>query len=97
MVITDGKSTHSHELTVPTAHLAQSQGIRMLAVGISAEIDPDELRDISSLPRIENNTYWLTPDFKALNKVLPQVMNATCTPNNIINNTGNTFLKRGHI
>ena len=78
IVITDGVSTIDKELTVPTAIGAQQRGVEILAVGIISAIDEEELRNISSPPQEEGETYWKITDFTRLDDIVQSVIAKIC-------------------
>ena len=57
IVVTDGKSTYDHDQTVPSANEAKKQGITMLAIGVTMQVDMQELKDIASeMPKSNTTT-----------------------------------------
>ena len=77
MVITDGASNIDPHLTVPNAGKAKKDGIIMLAVGITNEVNVTELAGISS-NGIEGETYWLSPEFRVSQDIVQNIVNQTC-------------------
>lgn len=47
-VITDGQSNINAELTIPAAVAVKQSGARIISIGITSQINPDELRGIAS-------------------------------------------------
>jgi hypothetical protein len=78
IVVTDGVSTTNNQLTIPYAEEARGKGITILCVGISDNINEQELRLMSSLPQAENQTYWLSADFTSLNTIIDELVSRTC-------------------
>lgn len=66
ILITDGVANIDQTRTRLDAEDAHARGIQIFAVGITNNINPDELRDISSRPRQENTNWWRTMDFNTL-------------------------------
>lgn len=50
----------------------------MMVIGITNDINEDELRQISSEPKQINKTYFLTADFNTLSFVLEGIIHETC-------------------
>ena len=80
VVITDGFSTTDNQSTVPNAVRARQMGIELFAVGITNNINLQELRLISSEPQLENVNYFVSDDFATLDEqVRPALIDQTCT------------------
>ena len=77
IVITDGISTVSPDQTIPNANDAKREGIRMLAVGVTNVTSRAELAGISS-SGVEGETFWNSPDFRALGDILSNIVEQTC-------------------
>jgi hypothetical protein len=80
IIITDGVSTINPERTIPEAVSARADGIRILSVGITDKIDEEELREMSSAPQLEGQTYWRSPDFQQLGDIVDALVTETCAP-----------------
>ena len=78
IVVTDGVSTVDEIKTVPYAIDARTDNIKMFVVGITNQINDDEIREISSPPQIENVTFWMSMDFSALGKITDSIVTQTC-------------------
>ncbi len=78
IVVTDGRSNVMPDNTVPNAVRAQAQGIRMYVIGITNDVDEDELRQMSSSPQLLGQTYFLAPDFEDLVGLVDSVTRETC-------------------
>ena len=78
VVITDGVATRDVEFTVPYAEEIHATGATVLVVGISTNVDENELRAISSLPQTLNTTYFVTANFLMLTPLVYQIVQATC-------------------
>ena len=77
VLITDGVSNIDRTNTVPNANLAKTDGILMLAVGITSQAYEPELKKISSTG-VKDETYWLPPDFRVTNDIIESIVRRTC-------------------
>ena len=77
IVITDGESNIDQRNTIPNAERAKNDGIIMLAVGITKEINLDELRGISS-NGVEGETYWRSSGFGVTEDIVENIVTQTC-------------------
>jgi hypothetical protein len=83
LLLTDGGSTVNVGQTIPEARAAQSQGIEMLTVGVSQNVRLNmtarqEVIDMSSPPRKENENYWVDLEIAELNEaVIDQIIERT--------------------
>ena len=77
VIIYLGKSTSDAQQTVPQANLAQQEGVRMFAVGVTTSIVKEELRLLSSDPRLLNQTYFMSTDFEGLQNVLETLLSVS--------------------
>ena len=77
VVITDGESNVNEARTVPNADAATADGITMLAVGITDQVNMQELAGISSTG-IQGDTYWTSPSFMVTSAVVQNIVNRTC-------------------
>ena len=80
IVITDGVSTVQRTQTIPEAERAHAEGIQVFTVGVTDEVNLDEVRAISSPPREVNRNYWTSPDFLSLSDVVASLQQETCRP-----------------
>ena len=81
IVITDGASTINTSLTVPNAVAARADGIRIVAIGITNEVNETEISLISSEPQVNGSNYFLTTNFQVLQPVLDTlVLSTECDP-----------------
>ena len=78
IIVTDGVSTTNNARTVPEAINARSRGIRIFSVGITTSVNEQELREMSSMPQIEGQTYWQSSDFTTLGDVIDTLVQETC-------------------
>ena len=58
--------THTHTLTVPS-------------LGIGDRISESELRQMASLPQRENDTWFRSPTFEALNTITETLVSRSCS------------------
>ena len=77
VVITDGASNIDRPNTIRYANDAKSDGITMLAFGITNSVDSTELQGIST-DGVLGQTYWLSPDFSITNDIIDDIINRTC-------------------
>ena len=77
VLITDGRSNVNPEDTIPEAQRAHGRGIRMLIVGITDDVEQDELRGMSSDGRL-GSTYWMVPDYESLGTVVDAIVENSC-------------------
>lgn len=78
LVITDGVSTYDNQFTIPDAVNARNKGIDIYSIGISAKIDENELRLMSSLPQEKDKNYFTTTSFEALDGITKAILTETC-------------------
>ncbi len=77
VVITDGLPTIMEYDTLFESDLLKEKST-VLAVGITANVESQFLRDISSFPQRENENYFTTPDFSDLTGILNVLVSETC-------------------
>lgn|SRR6218665_590342 len=80
IVLTDGQANIQPANTIPEAQACQQAGIIIFSIGVTDQINEQQLKAVSSPPQIKGENYWTTPDFTQLNTVLQSVTNATCNP-----------------
>lgn len=78
MLLTDGESNVNQPNTILEAEAAQGDNINMLVIGVTNAVNEDELRGISSAPRLINQNYWLSPDFMALESIAASISRFIC-------------------
>lgn len=78
IIITDGKSTVDAELTIPYAQQARYEGIRIIGVGITNQINMEELEAIASPPTNGFKTVITVDDFNALISFLTTLIEYIC-------------------
>ena len=77
IVLTDGVSTIEPERTIPSAQALQRIS-RIFSLGVTADINEDELRGISSPPQVLGQNYFTTPDFGLLGNILFGILEQAC-------------------
>ena len=77
IVITDGESNENQNNTIPYADIAAANGILVLAVGISGNVNINEIKGISSTG-VENDTYWVSADFRVADRIVRSITRKTC-------------------
>ena len=78
IIITDGVSTTNNETTIPEAQAAINDGIRVFSVGITNNVNVNELKGMSTIPQIEGQTYWRSADFTKLGDIVDALVTETC-------------------
>jgi len=53
--------------------------LQVFVIGITSNIDEDQLKAISSPPHERGKTYVTTPDYTTLSQVLNRLITATCS------------------
>ena len=77
VVITDGESNENQDKTIPYADDAKDDGITVLVVGITSEVNEAELKGISS-DGVEGSTYWKSPTFKVTDTIIQSIVRKSC-------------------
>ena len=78
IVITDGVSNRDDHRTIDDAESARLAGIFIYVVGVTDEVNRDELQGISSEPQVLDNTWFVSPSFAALSAVSVLVSEQIC-------------------
>ena len=76
LIITDGESTKDAHLTLTEAELAKNTGITLFVVGITDEVNEEELSGIASDP--DNEHYFNSTEIIYLDQILTQVTKYVC-------------------
>ena len=79
IVITDGVSTIDANYTIPDAEKARAAGIEIITLGISDQVDMNEIKSMSSLPQVENKNWFRIESFQVLDSVNIAVRESACT------------------
>ena len=79
IVITDGVSTRDSDRTLTDAEAMQNDpyNVQMFSVGVTSQIDVDELRGLSSDPKIEDQNYFRSPDFDQLDEIITGIFSSS--------------------
>jgi hypothetical protein len=78
-VITDGVSTFDSHRTISEAQAARKDMITIVSVGITQDVNTDELKAISSEPQEESVNYFTSVDFNSLSIMVSKLVEATCS------------------
>ena len=80
IVITDGVPYpfNRRQPAINEAQVLRAFGTRMIAVGITDQIDVDFLRELSSQPQEENQDYFRSADFTTLVQISRSVAEVGC-------------------
>lgn len=77
LLITDGESNREENLTKTEAQEARDAGITVFVVGVTSDININELHDIASPP--VNEHYFNASDIDALEKIFQALLKQVCT------------------
>ena len=70
------------EKTLLQAKHMHAEGIKVITVGITSSINIDEIKAISSPPRILGSDYYLVNNFKSLDNIADDITSRTCSNSN---------------
>ena len=73
VLVTDGNLNSDSKDTVASAMEAKNKGITVFAIGVTNNIDQEELQQISSAPQLLGVNFFISPKFEALEYILPSV------------------------
>ena len=91
IVITDGAATRDTHLLEPYAKLAKHNGVKILAVGITENINFGELADMASPPiDSDSPTVFNVSDFHSLEGILASLLRETCVTGSVVPPTTTT-------
>ena len=91
IVITDGASTRDTHLLKPYATQAKDNGVKILAVGITENINFGELADMASEPiDADSPTVFNVTDFHGLEGILASLLRETCMTASVVRPTTTT-------
>ena len=76
ILITDGKANRDTENTLIEAQKAKAANITIFTIGVTNQIDEDQLRSIASSPSDEH--YFFSNDFEKLSELLNKVIQKSC-------------------
>jgi len=74
ILLTDGTANIEESNTLPEADLTKAANIKLYTVGVTDEVDEDQLRVMASSP----DYFFFASDFAQLNSVLEQVVEYSC-------------------
>lgn len=77
LLITDGESTRESNLTAYEAELARRDGIILFVVGVTNEINLDELHSVASKP--VKDYYFNATDISALENIFRAILRQVCS------------------
>ena len=60
----------------------------MFSVGVTDSVDENELRELSSNPKLLDETYFMSADFEGLQNVLDQLLTVSCLAIRLIGRRG---------
>lgn len=78
VVLTDGESTWENASTIPEAIKARNNNITIFTVGVTNRVNEREIREISSLPQMLNENYFLSDTFADLSSLVGSITRQTC-------------------
>ena len=82
ILISDGRPEPDPDTKVPAAlkeaQTLKDNGTIVFAIGVTNWINKDFLRDISSIPQIENQNYFTAPDFTSFTSIKKIFSNEAC-------------------
>ena len=60
------------------AQILRSTGARLVAIGITDDVDREVLRQLSSLPQVEGQNFFMSTSFRVLNEISESVSAESC-------------------
>ena len=78
ILIIDGETSIDITRTIPDAVALRDHGVNVFAIGVTNNVNEEEVMQISSEPQRENETYWLVTDFDVLQDVVITIVEETC-------------------
>ena len=75
ILLTDGTANVEETNTVPEATQTKDAGIKILTVGVTGEVNEEQLREIAS----DRSYYFYAANFDQLNTILHDVVETSCT------------------
>lgn len=77
IVITDGRSQNRQD-TIAQAVAARNRGVQIISVGVTDNVDVNEIQQISSSPQEEDRDWFLIADFTRLASLVEAVTSSAC-------------------
>ena len=74
ILLTDGTANFEQLNTVPEATLTKQANIKVYTVGVTHEVDQDQLKEIASYPEY----FFFASDFSELNSILQNLVENSC-------------------
>ena len=87
IIITDGRADDSQR-AIQQAVAARAAGIKIISVGVTQQVDQNEIRSLSSLPQTLNRDYFLSVDFASLRNIVGDISTSACVPSGGGSGTG---------
>jgi len=78
IVITDGEANKDTTLTIPYAQDAHAKGIKIFSIGVTDQVNMQEVIGISSPPQMVNQNYFTASQFTNLGGIIATVIDQTC-------------------
>ena len=78
IVITDGESNEDEYRTISDAESARADGISIFSIGVTDAVNAREVKEISSMPQVRDDNYWLSADFNVLERIASAVASQSC-------------------
>lgn len=80
VLVVDGKPSLSSALASTYARQMRNLGVSILVIGVGRFVTREMVSDYASLPKVENETYWLLSDFTELENVdiVSQISEVIC-------------------
>jgi len=78
-IITGGAASIDIAQTIPEADLAKQAGIELFAIGITKQVDDQQLKSICSAPSASH--YFYVPDYSQLSTIVKRLVKSACDGN----------------
>lgn len=78
IVLTDGASTYDRNRTISDAEIAHKRNIKIFTVGVTDQVNGEELKNMSSPPQIENKNYFMSDTYEELAMMESAIVKETC-------------------
>ena len=77
IIVTDGRS-NNYNYTISSAEAARNDGIHIYTVGVTSNINEEEMRKMASHPQLINENYFLATNFNSLTIVADALASTAC-------------------
>lgn len=84
VVIATGAANEDEADTVDEAEDARADDIYIFSIGLSNDVDENEMESISSLPQNDNAQYFMDSDFRNLDIVAHRLVRKICTTKDVV-------------